>query len=507
MTEEPVRDVVIIGSGFSGLCAAIKLRESGVTDIVILEEEHEVGGTWRDNTYPGCACDIPSVLYSFSFLPNPEWTRLYPAWNEILDYLLVVADRFDLRRLIEFGQRVDSARFDPVLGVWQVETATGRSIRARWVISGTGILDKPRLPDIPGIDTFEGISFHSARWEHRHDLSRARVAVIGTGASAIQFVPHLVASARQVDVYQRTAQWVMPRGDRSITAAERARSRRLPILQRAQRWRTYWEFERLATGFLGHPKVVERYRREAMRFLDRAVPDVDLRRRLTPDFMPGCKRRLVSDDWYPALQQPNCTLVTDPIARIEPSGIRTEDGQLREVDVIVFGTGYAATDFLAPMRVYGDAGQELSEAWRDGAKTRLGITTSGFPNFFLLLGPNTTLGHNSMVFMIEAQCRYIAGLLKVARRRGIDVVDLRPQVQERYYADIQRRMSRTVWVTGCRSWYQSADGRIDTLWPRTTIAYWWLTRKIGLDDYRTSSRRSLARNVPGRNATTGDVPM
>jgi cation diffusion facilitator CzcD-associated flavoprotein CzcO len=473
-----------VGSGFSGLCAAIKLKQAGIHDFVILEKASDVGGTWRDNTYPGCACDVPSVLYSFSFHQNPDWTRLFPSWDEIHAYLRQVVDAYGLGPHLRFGVEVEEMRFDERDSTWTVHTHAGEPIRAQFVVNATGVLSKPAVPEIPGLDSFTGKVFHSARWEHEHDMAGRQVAVIGTGASAIQFVPKLADQVERLYVFQRSPHWVTPRGDQEIPAQRRELYRRFPFLQRLRRWQTYWEFERLARGFLGHPKVVERYRQQALDFLAEAVPDDGLRAASTPDFTPGCKRRLVSDDWFPALARQHVELVTTGVREIRADSVVSSDGLARQVDTIVFGTGFAATDFIAPVKVFGVDGVELSDVWRDGAATKLGISTTAFPNFFMMLGPNTALGHNSMVFIIESQVRYIIAAIKHALSKRVSVIDLRPDVQANAYRRTQQKMKKTVWVSGCRSWYQSADGRIDTLWPGTTVSYWWQTKRFRPQDYR-----------------------
>jgi cation diffusion facilitator CzcD-associated flavoprotein CzcO len=475
-------EVVIVGSGFSGLCMAIKLKEAGVDDFVVLEKEYDVGGTWRDNTYPGAACDVPSVLYSYSFRQNPEWTRHFPSWSELLAYLKGIVDEYGLGRHLRFGVEVDEMRFDEAAGVWSVTTTGGDVIEARSVVSATGVLSKPVVPAIPGIESFEGTQFHSARWDHDHDMAGRRVAVIGTGASAIQFVPRLAEVADELHVFQRSPQWISARGDGPVSRRRRALYRRFPFLQRLLRWRTYWQFESLSRGFHGNPGVVDKYRKRAVDFISTAVEAGELRDVLTPDYTPGCRRRLISDDWYPALQRPNVELVTTGVSHVTRDSVVSPDGSERKVDTIIFGTGFAATDFLAPMKVFGLRGREISDVWASGAATKLGISTNGFPNFFIMCGPNTALGHNSIVFMIEAQARYIVQALQyVAAAKG--AIDLRLDVQRTAYDRTQSKMKKTVWVSGCKSWYMSPDGRIDTLWPGTTISYWLQTRWFRARDY------------------------
>ncbi|MCB8913081.1 NAD(P)/FAD-dependent oxidoreductase [Rhodococcus rhodochrous] len=477
--------IAIIGTGFSGICAAIKLKEAGIEDFVIYERADDIGGTWRDNTYPGAACDVPSVLYSFSFAQNPEWTRTYSPWNEIHDYLVKVSKDFEIDSHIKYGAEVSELRFDDSALNWTVSFTSGESVTARSVISCVGILSQPSIPQIPGLESFEGTSFHSAQWRHDHNLDGEKVAVIGTGASAIQFVPKIANDTEKLYVFQRSPHWVTERGDQPISTRTRRLYRRFPLLQRFERWRTYWDFETLSRGFLGnHPKAVENYREKALEFLAEQVPDPGLRAKLTPDYDPGCKRRLVSDEWYPTLQRDDVELVTERIAEIRPHSIVTTDGEEHEVDTIIFGTGFTGTSFLAPMKVFGRRGIELSDAWKDGAATKLGVATHGFPNLFIMFGPNAGLGHNSVVFMIEAQARYITKAVKrLLRSRGA-ALDLDLDVQTRWYEQTQKKMRKTVWVTGgCSSWYQSADGRVDTLWPDLTPKFWWQARLYKKSDF------------------------
>ncbi|MCX4850625.1 NAD(P)/FAD-dependent oxidoreductase [Streptomyces sp. NBC_00893] len=476
--------IAIIGTGFSGLCMAIALKKKGIHDFTLFERADDVGGTWRDNTYPGAACDVPSVLYSFSFAQNPNWTRVFPPWSELHTYLRSVAERFDIMRHIRFGTEVSEMRFDDRTLRWELQLSSGESADVSVVVNGSGGLSRPFIPQLTGRESFEGTVFHSARWKHDHDFAGRRVAVIGSGASAIQFVPEIAPRADALYVFQRTPHWIMPRGDAPLPASTRAMFARSPMRQRHRRWKTYWEFESLAWAFLGNRRLIERYRTSALDHLNEQVPDPELRAKVTPDYDPGCKRRLVSDEWYPALQRDNVQLVTDAIAEIRPRSVLTSDGTEHEVDTIVFATGFTATSFLAPMKVFGRGGVELLDAWKNGAATKLGIATSGFPNFYFLNGPNTGLGHNSLVFMLEAQARYIASAISRMRKAGVGAVDLDHRAQTRSYASTQKRMRRTVWASGgCTSWYQSADGRIDTLWPATTVEYWLRTRFFRMSDY------------------------
>ena len=474
-------DVVVIGAGFGGIGAGVALQRAGIENFVVLEAGDAVGGTWRDNTYPGCACDIPSHLYSFSFAQNPDWSRSYPAQPEIEAYLEHTTDAFGLRDRIRFGAEVTALHWDTG-GFWRVELADGSCVRANAVISATGGLSRPAFPDIPGLTTFAGAVFHSARWRHDHDLTGGRVGVIGTGASAIQLVPQVAPIAGRTIIFQRTPPWVLPRDDRAAPAWRRRLYARVPFLQRLHRWRVYARQELLALAFIGRGRVratiAARIVQEGEAHVAEHIDDPALRQRLTPDYEPGCKRLLLANDWYPTVARDDVELVDTPIAEVVPDGVLTADGVLHELDVLVLATGFTATEFLAPVRIHGRDGVELTDHWRAGAATHLGTAVSGFPNLFLLVGPGTTLGHNSIVFMIEAQLRWITAALAESRRRGGVALELRPEVEQAEYAEQQRRTERTVWATGCRAWYRSADGRLDTVWPGTTLEYWWRTRRF-----------------------------
>lgn len=477
-------DVAVIGAGLGGLCAAIRLLQDGVSSLLVLERAAEVGGTWRDNTYPGCACDIPSHLYSYSFEPSKQWTRPYPRQAEIQAYILRVVQKYGLRPYLRLNTTVQALRWMPAEGVWQIEVAGAPALLARTVISATGPLNKPVVPAIEGRDSFEGAQFHSAQWRHDVALEGKRVAIVGTGASAAQIVPELARKVAQLLVFQRTPSWVVARPDQPYGPLRAALYRHLPGWQKLNRWRLYWRNELLGLGFLGSRTVQRLARAVALQYLKRKVPDAALRARLTPSYAPGCKRILVSSDYYRALQAPNVALHTQGIARLAPQGVATTDGRLHACDVVVWCTGFAASEFVTPMRVWGEDGLELSALWRNGpAATHLGLSVAGFPNFFMLVGPSTGLGHNSIVFMIEAQVNYIAQALRTVRRQGKTTWRLLPAVQQASYAAVQEKMRGAVWVTGCYSWYQSPDGRIDTLWPGFTWDYWRRTRTFRADLY------------------------
>jgi cation diffusion facilitator CzcD-associated flavoprotein CzcO len=464
---------------------ALRLKQEGIDSFTLFERADEIGGTWRDNTYPGCACDIPSHLYSISFAPNPDWSRKFSPWNEIQEYLLQLVEENDLRRHIRFGTDITKAHFDPEESTWTLEDASGEQFVADFLVSGTGALNKASMPAIPGIENFEGPSFHSSAWDHQVDLTGKRVAVIGTGASAIQIVPGIVDRVERLDLYQRTPPWVVPRWDHSISRFSRTLFRYLPPARWLYRNWLYWYQEFMGIGFvtnLGMRKVIEKLGRWNM---NRAVKDPELRRQLSPDYRIGCKRILVSDDYYPALACERVDVVSEAVERITANGVVSASGE-REVDAIVYATGFITTEFVSPIKVFGTEGKELGEAWQEDTETYLGMTVAGFPNLFLLFGPNTGLGHNSALFMIEAQVQYIARCLKAMRKWGAKSVDVRREVQKSFNERIQKRMKNTTWLSGCRSWYLTESGKNITLWPSFTVSYWLETRRFRADDYHLS---------------------
>jgi cation diffusion facilitator CzcD-associated flavoprotein CzcO len=473
------RRIVVVGAGFGGIGAAIALRRAGF-EVTVHERAPSVGGTWQANTYPGCECDIPSVLYSFSFAPNPDWTRRYPAQPEIEAYLQRVVHDHGLDQVIRCDSEVTGLRFDSDTRCWHVDVAHGATETADAVVVATGPLSRPSVPDLPGLERFPGAVFHTARWDHGHDLGGERVALVGTGASAIQVGPAIAERVRELVVFQRTPPWVLPRDDRDLSPATRARHRRRPALVRAARWRTYLRQEGLVGAYTGRtPFVRRRIAALGRAALAAQVPDPDLRATLTPAYEPGCKRILLSNDWYPTLTRPDVTLVPEAVTSVEGSALITASGRREEVDTVVLATGFDTRPRLAPMAVVGSDGTDLTDRWRDGAASHLGITVSGFPNLFLLAGPNTGLGHNSIVFMLEAQTRWLTAALCHLRRHGRATLDLRPEAQARSYARTQERLASTVWATGgCDSWYRNNHGRIDAMWPWSTATYWRRTRRF-----------------------------
>jgi cation diffusion facilitator CzcD-associated flavoprotein CzcO len=461
--------IAIVGSGFAGLGLAIRLRQQGIADFVVLERATDVGGTWRDNTYPGCACDVPSHLYSFSFAPNPAWSRTYSPQPEIWDYLRRCARDFGVLPHIRFEHELTGASWDEAAQRWVIDTTRGR-LTAQFLVAAQGGLSDPSVPDIPGVDSFAGPAFHSARWRHDVDLRGLRVAVVGTGASAIQFVPRIQPRVARLHVFQRTPPWLVPHRDRPIHEWERRLYRTLPPAQLAVRGWVYLARESLVPGFMGGSLPIAE--RLARRHLERQVADPELRARLTPHYRLGCKRILPSNDYYPALTRPNVELITAGVDEVRPHSLVSTDGQEREVDAIVYGTGFLVTDMPIGQRVRGRDGRALAEVWDGSPQAHLGTTVAGFPNLFLMTGPNTGLGHTSVVIMAEAQIGYVLDALAHLDRQAAGTVEVRDDAQRRFNEETQRRLAGSVWNTGgCRSWYLDRHGRNTTLWPGTTLAY------------------------------------
>ena len=464
--------VLVVGTGFAGLGTAVRLRESGRTDFVVIERGSDVGGTWRDNRYPGCACDVPSHLYSFSFAPNPDWTRAFSAQPEIEAYLQRVAREHGVLPHVRFRTELLSAGWDDTAGCWRVETSRGPVV-ADVLVLGTGGLSEPAVPSLPGLDRFTGTTFHSATWDADHDLTGERVAVVGTGASAIQFVPHVQQRAAHLTLFQRTAPWVMPRRDRAISPLERRLYRAVPAAQKLSRAGIYAGRESWLLGFTVQPALMKVAERGARKLLERQVPDPVLRAKLTPSYRLGCKRVLLSNDYYPALSQPNVDVVTTGVTEVRERSVVDGNGDEHEVDTIIFGTGFQVADPPVAHRLTGKDGRTLAEVWSDTGMTAFhGTTVAGFPNLFFLVGPNTGLGHNSIVYMIESQIAYLVDALEQMAARGLAVVEARQDLQDAWNARLQEDLQGTVWnAGGCSSWYLDAGGRNTTLWPTFTLPF------------------------------------
>src|SRR5580704_694857 len=489
-------EVLIIGAGFAGLGMAIHLKQAGIHDFTILERADRVGGTWRDNTYPGIACDVPSHLYSYSFEPNPSWSRLFAPQAEILAYLEHCADKYGVRQHIRFGTAVTGASFDERTGLWAVRTSDGSTLNARVVVSGSGLaLSKPVLPDVPGRERFRGKTLHSARWDHDYSLAGKTVAVVGTGASAIQIIPSIASDVGRMHVFQRTASWVQPKPDRLFTDRQKKLLRDLPPLQTLVRYAIYWTLESMAVGYVVEPRLNRLRELASLRYLRESVSNPALRAKLTPNCRRGCKRILISSDYYRVLHQDNVELVTDSIAEIRERSFVTSDGKERPVDAIIFATGYEAAEVKPPFPIVGRAGRDLGEVWRDRVMAYAGTTISGFPNAFLLVGPNTTLGHSSMIFMMESQFAYVLDAIRTIRSRRLKYVDVRRDVEVRYNEELQKRLARTVWNSGgCASWYFSKSGKNTVTWPGFTFEFRLKMRRFDTESYVLAPRSEAVRD-------------
>ncbi len=468
--EQATPTIAILGAGFSGLGMAIRLREEGIETFTIYEKADEVGGTWRENTYPGVACDVPSHLYSFSFEPNPNWSRRFSAGDEIWAYSRRCAEKYDLYRSIQFGKTVSAITHDGVK--WCVKFLDGATIKADYVVSGLGGLHEPNIPDIEGLQSFAGPVFHTAEWRHDVDLTGKRVAIIGSAASAVQVIPEIVDKVARLDVYQRTPNWVMPRQSYAYPNWLKSLFAKIPKLARLYRGMYFTLMEARFASFNKHDNAIKRYvRRVFTKHLNAQVSDPALRVKLTPDYPIGCKRVLISDDYLASIQKENVDLLTDPIDEITPSGLRTKDGHDHPVDVVILATGFKPFNILSTIEVSGPTGRSLSDAWKDGIAAHRSVAVSGFPNFFMLLGPNSALGHNSVLLMIEAQVNYIIKLMGQARALGARFVDAKPDEADKYNQAIQEDLKERVWAANCGAWYVDQNGHNYTLYPHAVRRY------------------------------------
>ncbi len=475
--------VVIVGAGFGGLGLAIKLKTSGADDFVILEKSAAVGGVWNHNRYPGAACDVPSHLYSFSFEPRADWPQKFASQSEILKYLRQCVDKYALAPHIQFGAEVSEARWNKDTARWTLTTADGRIFETQALVTATGQLSRPFVPHLPGLKDFSGAAFHSADWPDRLDLSGKTVAVVGTGASAIQIVPAIAPLCAKLYVFQRSAAYVLPKPDKNYSQRELSLFTNFPAALGLSRAWLYARHEARALAFVTWRAALRIKRGAFFRHLKRGVADAALRDRLTPDYSIGCKRILLSNEFFPVMARANVELVTSDIREIRPHGIVDETGVERSVDVIVFATGFAATDFLVPIRITGLAGQDLHQSWKEGAEAYLGISVAGFPNLFMLYGPNTNLAHNSIIYMLEGQIGYVMACLNRLRRGEIRFLDVRQTAQQSFNTAIQRRLHKSVWAKGCSSWYLTAAGKNTTNWPGYTFDFRRRTRTPRWDDY------------------------
>jgi cation diffusion facilitator CzcD-associated flavoprotein CzcO len=478
-------DVAIVGAGFGGLGMAIRLKQAGRHDFVVLERAGDVGGTWHANTYPGCQCDIPSNLYSFSFAPKSDWTTAYPMRNQILDYLHDCARRFGVEPHVELECELLDATWDADSGRWDIETSAG-PLSARVLVAAPGLLSEPCVPDLPGLDRFEGTTFHTAKWNHEHDLTGERVAVLGTGASAVQVVPAIRERVGRLLVFQRTPPWVIPHLDHQVGPRLQRLYERVPAAQRLVRATIWGLHELLVPGMARDPRLLKGHELLARSNMRRGISDPELRRRLTPDYAIGCKRILLSSDWYPAITSPGVELVTSGIREVRERSIVDGDGVEHELDTIVFATGFVPTDPPIARRLRGREGRTLSETWQGSPQAYLGTTVAGFPNLFLFYGPNTNLGHSSIVYILESQTNYVMSALAAMDERGAACVEVRPQVQDVFNEELQERLQSSVWNSGCSSWYLDRHGHNSIQWPGFTFEFRRRTRRFEPADYRLS---------------------
>ncbi|MFO7788848.1 MAG: NAD(P)/FAD-dependent oxidoreductase [Halospina sp.] len=501
--------VAIIGSGFSGLGMAIRLKGEGRHSFRIFEKNDGIGGTWRQNHYPGCACDVQSHVYSYSFEPNPEWTRMFAPQEEIRQYLEHCADKYRIRPHIHLNTPLTEARWDESRALWQLKDDQGREFTASVLVSGMGALSIPAYPDIPGTGRFQGKAFHSQDWDHDYDLTGKRVAVIGTGASAIQFVPEVQKEAGQLYLFQRSAPWIMPKPDREISEKERGVFRRLPMVQQLERKALYWMLESRAVPMLINPRLLKAARYMAKSHIRRQISTPELQRKVTPDYEFGCKRVLMSNNYYPALDQPNVDVVTDGIQEITETGIVTKDGQHRGIDVLIYGTGFKSTDPVPKGLIRGRDGQDLNELWQDGPEAYKGAAISGFPNLFMVMGPNTGLGHNSMVYMIESQIQYVMDAIHTMEEKNIDWVDVKEKAQRQYNQRLQGRLDGSIWNDGgCTSWYIHPEtGRNVALWPDFTFRFSRQTRQFDAAAYHAGIAGEQASAEPRGQAQPTAVTL
>ncbi len=482
----PDYGTAIVGTGFGGLAMAIKLREDGQNDFVIIERGSSVGGTWRDNQYPGAACDVPSHLYSFSFAPKSDWSRVYPTQPELHAYLRKVADDHQLLPNIQFNSTLTGAAFDEQNQLWRIEVSSAgvkRTFTARALVLANGGLAEPKLPDVPGVEKFAGKTFHSSQWDHGFDLTGKRVAVIGTGASAIQIVPQIAPKAAQLDVYQRTPNWIIPRPDRPYSERTKALFAKLPLLRLAYRAFIYWGHEARVFGLVLNPGFMKLFQKIAERHIDRQVADPAMKAKVTPDYLIGCRRILISNDWYPAVTRPNVSLVTEGIREIREHSVVDGNGVERPVDCLIFATGFYATENPIGSIIQGRGDVTLASEWANGEEAYLGTLVKKFPNLFLIVGPNTGVGHTSMVFIIESQVAMIRRLLADLRNSGSGTLEVRSEVQDEFNRRLQAHMSTSVWSTGCKSWYKHRSGKITALWPGFTFSFRRQTEKVTARDY------------------------
>lgn len=481
--------VAIIGAGFGGLAMAIRLLQRNIHNFVILEKSNEVGGTWRENQYPGAACDVQSHLYSLSFVPKTDWSKRYAEAPEIFQYIQDVVQQFNLREYCQFNSEVVHTEYHEKDCVWYVALKDGRQLSCQYLVFASGPLHVPQIPHIKGIEKFQGKVFHSSQWDHQYDLNGKVVASIGTGGSAIQYIPEIAPQVKQLYVMQRTAAWVIPRDERKYLNIEKKLFKQADWFRKLHRARLYWSNESRAIPIM-QPSVMKYTQKLAEAFIRFQVKDKQLAQKLTPDYIMGCKRILVSNKYFPTFNRDNVELVTDAIQELTADSIITKDGKMRKIDCLIYGTGFITDPriYLQPFSCIGEHGVELKQAWKDGAESYYGISHKGFPNLFQLLGPNTVLAHNSVIFMIESQVDYILQMMDLVAQSQSNAIVVKDQVQDQFNHDVQDMLNNTVWQSGCVSWYQQDGGKNFALWPTYTWKYWLKTKSLHPSDFRLISK-------------------
>jgi len=495
-------EAAIVGAGFGGLCMAIKLQEAGVTDFVILEKGADVGGTWRDNTYPGAACDVQSHMYSFSFEGNPDWSMRYPGWKEIQDYIQRTTEKYGIRRYVQYNAEVTGAQFNEKTGRWLVTLGDGSQLNAKHFILATGPLHVPSIPDLPGLKNFKGKTFHSAQWNHDYDLKGKNVVSIGTGGSAIQYLPEIAPDVKTLSVFQRSPAWVLPRDMRSYSDFDKKLFKTFPLMRKLHRLRLYTTNESRVLPII-YARLAKSFQFIAKAYLDYQVRDKKLRKQLTPDYTIGCKRVLISNKYFPMFSRDNVDLITDGIQEVRESSVVDRNGVEHPADAIIFGTGFVTDPrvYMKDFTLTGLPGHDIHQDWKEGAEAYYGISVSGYPNMFQLVGPNTGLGHNSIIFMIEKQVDYIVKCMKTMEKKGAGYMDLKAGVQKTFNDEIQRRQVGTVWASGCKSWYQQADGRNVVIWPGTTLRYQHELKNVDFNVYDwVRVGKDVTTDVPASNS-------
>lgn len=481
--KETMYDAIIIGTGFAGLCAAIRLKQKGM-NFLILEKEAKIGGVWRDNTYPGAQCDVQSHLYSFSFEPYPYWSRTYGMQNEILQYMEHCKQKYQLQPHIRFQNEVRQASWQEKQNHWLVKTQKNQSYRAKFIFCAFGGLSRISYPNITGLDSFQGKLFHSARWDHSVDLTDKKVAVIGSAASAIQIVPAIVSKVKELAIFQRTASWILPKPDREYLPIEKFAFQSLPPLQWLSREWIYWQLEWRAMAFVYTPHWMDTLQKRVEAYIRKSIDDPVLRRKVTPNYKIGCKRILLSNDYYPAIQQKHVDVITTGIDSIDENGIIVKDGQKKEVDVIITATGFKVTEDYLPFSITGRNNIGIETEWQKGPEAYLGTTVKNFPNAFLIVGPNTGLAHSSMIYMMEAQVEYAIKIIAHMEAKDNHYFEVKKEVQDSYNRSLQKKLARSIWNTGgCSSWYRNQQGKNISLWPGFTFEYRLQTEFFQPADY------------------------